>query len=130
MKKLNLMFMSLLMAGMGIAFTACSSDNNDPKPEELVLDADTLQVFDGFDVKFQMLNAQGRPVTKFKEGENITFKLAVTNKQKETFELIADFIGMDAFAFSPPLVMISACHGMQLSQKDFRFTICTSRNRL
>ena len=42
MKKLNLMFMSLLMAGMGIAFTACSSDNNDPKPEELVLDADTL----------------------------------------------------------------------------------------
>ena len=97
MKKLNLMFMSLLLAGMGIAFTACSSDNNDPKPEELVLDADTLQVFDGFDVKFQMLNAQGRPVTKFKEGENITFKLAVTNKQKETFELITNFIGMDAF---------------------------------
>ena len=97
MKKLNLMFMSLLMAGMGIAFTACSSDNNDPKPEELVLDADTLQVFDGFDVKFQMLNAQGRPVTKFKEGENITFKLAVTNKQKETFDLPSTFIGMDAF---------------------------------
>ena len=96
MKKLNLMFMSLLLAGMGMAFTACSSDN-DAKPEEVVLDADTLQVFDGFDVKFQMLDAQGRPVTKFKEGENITFKLAVTNKQKETFELITDFIGMDAF---------------------------------
>ena len=97
MKKLNLMFMSLLMAGMGIAFTACSSDNNDPKPEEVVLDADTLQVFDGFDVKFQMLNAQGRPVTKFKEGENFTFRLAVINKQKETFELSTEFIGMDAF---------------------------------
>lgn len=97
MKKLNLMFMSLLMAGMGMAFTACSSDNNDPKPEEVVLDADTLQVFDGFDVKFQMLDAQGRPVTKFKEGENFTFKLAVINKQKETFELSTEFIGMDAF---------------------------------
>jgi hypothetical protein len=96
MKKLNLMFMSLLLAGMGMAFTACSSDN-DAKPEEVVLDADTLQVFDGFDVKFQMLDAQGRPVTKFKEGENITFKLAVTNKQKETFDLPSTFIGMDAF---------------------------------
>lgn len=50
------MFMSLLQAGMGMAFTACSSDN-DAKPEEVVLDADTLQVFDGFDVKFQMLDA-------------------------------------------------------------------------
>lgn len=96
MKKLNLMFMSLLLAGMGMAFTACSSDN-DAKPEEVVLDADTLQVFDGFDVKFQMLDAQGRPVTKFKEGENITFKLAVTNKQKETFELPSTFIGDDIF---------------------------------
>ena len=97
MKKLNLMFMSLLMAGMGMAFTACSSDNNDPKPEEVVLDADTLQVFDGFDVKFQMLDAQGRPVTKFKEGENFTFKVVVTNKQKETFELPSTFIGDDIF---------------------------------
>ena len=96
MKKLNLMFMSLLLAGMGMAFTACSSDN-DAKPEEVVLDADTLQVFDGFDVKFQMLDAQGRPVTKFKEGENITFKLAVTNKQKETFDLPSNFIGDDIF---------------------------------
>ena len=96
MKKLNLMFMSLLLAGMGMAFTACSSDN-DAKPEEVVLDADTLQVFDGFDVKFQMLDAQGRPVTKFKEGENFTFRLAVINKQKETFELSTEFIGMDAF---------------------------------
>ena len=31
MKKVNLMFMSLLLAGMGMAFTACSSDN-DAKP--------------------------------------------------------------------------------------------------
>lgn len=97
MKKLNLMVMSLLMAGMGMAFTACGDDNNDAKPEAVVLDADTLQVFDGFDVKFQMLDALGRPVTKFKEGENITFKLAVTNKQKETFELPSDFIGDDIF---------------------------------
>ena len=95
---MNLMVMPLLIAGLGMTFTACSDDSNDIQAKEnVILDADTLQVFDGFDVKFQMLNAQGRPVTKFKEGENITFKLAVTNKQKETFELIADFIGMDAF---------------------------------
>ena len=95
MKKLNLMVMSLLMAGM--VFTACSSDDDMQVKENVVLDADTLQVFDGFDVKFQMLDAQGRPVTKFKEGENFTFRLAVINKQKETFELSTDFIGMDAF---------------------------------
>ena len=95
MKKLNLMVMSLLMAGM--AFTACSNDDDMQVKENVVLDADTLQVFDGFDVKFQMLDAQGRPVTKFKEGENFTFRLAVINKQKETFELLTDFIGMDAF---------------------------------
>ena len=95
MKKLNLMVMSLLMAGM--AFTACSNDDDMQVRENVVLDADTVQVFDNFDVKFQMLDAQGRPVTKFKEGEDITFKLAVINKQKETFELSTEFIGMDAF---------------------------------
>ena len=95
MKKISFMVMSLLLAGM--AFTACSSDDDMQVKENVVLDADTLQVFDGFDVKFQMLDAQGRPVTKFKEGENITFKLAVTNKQKETFDLPSTFIGMDAF---------------------------------
>lgn len=95
MKKLNLMVMSLLMAGM--AFTACSNDDDMQVRENVVLDADTVQVFDNFDVKFQMLDAQGRPVTKFKEGENFTFKLAVINKQKETFELSTEFIGMDAF---------------------------------
>jgi hypothetical protein len=95
MKKLNLMVMSLLMAGM--TFTACSNDDDMQVRENVVLDADTVQVFDNFDVKFQMLDAQGRPVTKFKEGENFTFRLAVINKQKETFELLTDFIGMDAF---------------------------------
>ena len=95
MKKISFMVMSLLLAGM--AFTACSSDDDMQVKENVVLDADTLQMFDGFDVKFQMLDAQGRPVTKFKEGENFTFKLAVINKQKETFELSTEFIGMDAF---------------------------------
>ena len=95
MKQLILMVISMLMAGM--AFTACSSDNNDPKPEEMVLDADTLQVFDGFELKFQMLDDKGRPVTKFKEGENFTFKVVVTNKQKDTFGLPSDFLGNDAF---------------------------------
>ena len=97
MRKLNLMFMSMLLAGMGLGFTGCSNDNNDTKPEEMVLDADTLQVFDGFDLKFQMLDDKGRPVTKFKEGENFTFKVVVTNKQKDTFGLPSDFLGNDAF---------------------------------
>jgi hypothetical protein len=95
MKQLILMVISMLMAG--VAFTACSSDNNDTKPEEMVLDADTLQVFDGFDLKFQMLDDKGRPVTKFKEGENFTFKVVVTNKRKEMFQFPTDFLGNDAF---------------------------------
>ena len=111
MKKISFMVMSLLLAGM--AFTACSSDDDMQVKENVVLDADTLQVFDGFDVKFQMLDAQGRPVTKFKEGENFTFKLAVINKQKETL----------------PLVIILACHGTRLSKWEWQYISYTSRNR-
>lgn len=95
MKKQNLMIMSLLLSGM--AFTACSNDDDMQVKENVVLDVDTLQVFDGFDVKFQMLDTKGRPVTTFKEGENVTFKLVVINKQKEPIKLLTDFIGTDAF---------------------------------
>ena len=129
MKKLNLMFMSLLMAGMGIAFTACSSDNNDPKPEEMVLDADTLQVFDGFDVKFQMLDAQGRPVTKFKEGRTSPSDWLSSTSRRRPLNSLRNSLAWMPSAFSPPLVIILACHGTRLSKWEWQYISYTSRNR-
>lgn len=79
--------LSLLLAGMGMACIACSGDDTPvetTKPKETVkLDADTIQVFEGFTIKFQMLNASGLPVTTFKEGEDITFKLVITNSRDD-----------------------------------------------
>lgn len=80
------------MAGAGMFIAACSSEDDDSlKPDtrgeenvvsdadSVVLDADTLKVFDDYSVKFQLLNSNNQPVTTFKEGENFTFQLTFIN---------------------------------------------------
>lgn len=103
-RKLVMLILSLLVAGAGLVFTACSSDNDEPKPDvpqepSVKLDADTIQVFEGLTVKFQMLNADSLPVTTFKEGENITFMLVVTNSREEMVAIpnIIDMLGTNTF---------------------------------
>jgi len=103
-RKLVMMILSLLVAGTGLVFTACSSDNDEPKPDvpqepSVKLDPDTIQVFEGLTVKFQMLNADSLPVTTFKEGENITFMLVVTNSREEMAAIpsIIDMLGTNTF---------------------------------
>lgn len=91
MKKIIIVAQILLVAGMGLMFSGCSENDRSLKrmtpKESAVLDADTVQVFEGLTVTFQMLNADSLPVTTFKEGENITFRLVVTNSRKENVTL-------------------------------------------
>ena len=101
-RKLVMMILSLLVAGTGLVFTACSSDDskqNVPPEPSVKLDPDTIQVFEGLTVKFQMLNADSLPVTTFKEGENITFMLVVTTSREEmvTIPNIIDMLGTNTF---------------------------------
>ena len=72
MKKLNLMFMSLLLAGMGMAFTACSSDN-DALPSsivELIKEKDRNPMPKGsYYTQFELnLNAQGKTPSEGSKG--------------------------------------------------------------
>ena len=91
MKKIVIVAQFLLVIGIGLVFNAC--DENDRPLRQMArgrsveLDADTVQVFEGLTVTFQMLNADSLPVTNFKEGENITFRLVVTNSRKENVTL-------------------------------------------
>lgn len=91
MKKIVIVAQFLLVAGIGLVFNGCS-ENDKPlsqmtRGRSVELDADTIQVFEGLTITFQMLNADSLPVTNFKEGENITFRLVVTNSRKENVTL-------------------------------------------
>lgn len=105
MKKKNdfkLSCLSLLIVGMGMFMTACSGNDDVQEPvkphEDVVLDADTLQVFEDFTVKFQLLNADNQPVTTFKEGENFTFVLSIINTGNDNKEIpLDDFLETDFF---------------------------------
>jgi len=81
---------------------ACSSDEESVKEEEeaiLEIDTDQGQDYDGVIVLLQLLNEDGIAVKTFKEGENIYFRLAITNNKKETinFPDYDKFIGKEAF---------------------------------
>lgn len=112
-RKFDLKFicLSLLMAGVGMFITACSSEDDNPeKPETrgeenvvsdadpVVLDADTLKVFDDYAVKFQLLNSNNQPVTIFKEGENFTFQLSLINLCNELIAFPIDVNDIDYFS--------------------------------
>ena len=92
-----------LMAAIGLVFTACSSDDEKttPVPDEptVELDADTIKVYDNIGVKFQLLNSRNQAVTSFKQGENIIFKLVITNDRKNAvnYPTLMNIIGKDLF---------------------------------
>lgn len=116
-KEWKFICLSLLMAGAGMLVTACSSDDEDPVKKEtreggevsntnivvsdttntVVLDADTLQVFKDYSVKFQLLNSENLPVATFKEGVNFTFALTVINSGNGLLELPIDAQNMEFF---------------------------------
>lgn len=110
--------LSLLMAGTGMIVTACSNEDEDSvkqatrdgseasdagivtDADTVVLDADTLKVFEDYSVKFQLLNSQNLPVTTFKEGENFTFQLTLINSGDDYLSLpisIEDMLYFDIY---------------------------------
>lgn len=104
--ELKFICLSLLMAGTGMLVTACSSEDEDPvkkttrddvvvlDTDSVVLDADTLKVFEDYEAKFQLLNADNLPVTTFKEGENFTFQLTLINPGDDYISLSMSIMDM------------------------------------
>lgn len=117
--------LSLLMAGAGMIVTACSNEDEDSVKQEtrdgseasntgivtdaVVLDADTLKVFEDYEVKFQLLNADNLPVTTFKDGENFTFQLTFINPGDKDVSLPIGI--MDMFFFD-----IYTCDGTYIGR--------------
>lgn len=105
-KEWKFICLSLLMVGAGMLVTACSSDDEDPvkkttrddvvvlDTDSVVLDADTLKVFEDYEAKFQLLNADNLPVRTFKEGENFTFQLTLINPGDDYISLPMSIMDM------------------------------------
>ena len=76
----------LLLIGMGLFVMSCSSDDNEepqPNPEVLGLDTEPAMDYDGLSVQLQLLNSDSVAMKMFKEGEDIIFKLIITNNRTE-----------------------------------------------
>lgn len=100
LKELNLFFLPLLIVGVGMFAISCSSDDNEePKENEVIIDNDPPQIVDGFSVSLQLLNKDSVAVKSFSEGENIIFRLVITNKRDSMVSLryIPEILGDDAF---------------------------------
>lgn len=79
---------------------ACSSDDDKVEDKDVVeIDYDKGQDHEGIHTLLQLLNEDGVAVKTFKEGENIYFKLTITNKREEAiyFPDYEKFIGFKAF---------------------------------
>ena len=95
----------LLLAGICTFALSCSSDNDeissdDEAKEAVAIDMNTRQDYDSIRVDFCLLNTEGQAVTTFKEGEQIIFRLTVTNttdKRLRNCQSPADIVGEDMF---------------------------------
>ena len=106
MKKLNFkqpILLLLLVAVIGLFFTACTSDDDKttsvPEETKVKLDSDTIKVYDNIGVIFQLLNSNNQAVTSFKEGEDITISLKIANYRSEDVFLKhdEDLVGPNVF---------------------------------
>ena len=104
----------LLLAGICTLAFSCSSDDDTNSSDEeaketVATDTNTRQDYDSISVDFSLLNAEGQAVTTFKEGEQIIFRLTVTNttdKRLRNCQSPADIVGEDMFqVFSNGIVI-------------------------
>ena len=82
---INKLLLFLLTAGVCTIVLSCSSD--DAVGETILVDRWTVQDYDSISVDFSLLNAEGQAVRTFKEGEQILFRLTVTNKRNTTLRI-------------------------------------------
>lgn len=76
----------LLIVFVSLCYFECTNDDlADNKQYET--DNDTVQVYDGISINFQLVNDDGIALKTYKEGEQITFKLIVTNSRKEPVKI-------------------------------------------
>ncbi len=119
MKKLLLTTSLLLSFGM---FSACSS--NDDAEDIVEIDLNTVQDCDSISVDFRLVNSEGQAVKTFKEGEQILFRLTVTNKtgKKLNCQSPVNIVGVDMFQVYS--------NGKILGRPwDFTLTYCSPRNQ-
>ena len=74
---------------MVLAIISCSrSDNEDAENvSKIEVDTNTFREYDGIGINFQLLNSDSIPVKSFSLGENVFFKLSITNNRKDIAEL-------------------------------------------
>lgn len=100
MKNLRNLLLFLLIMGTGTTALSCSSnDDDEPKNEEMIVDNDPPQNCEGLSVSLQLLNSDSIAMKTFRQGENIIFRLTITNNRDSTVSLplILDVIDDNAF---------------------------------
>jgi hypothetical protein len=67
--------------------------------DTVVTDLNTVQDYDSIKVDFRLINSEGQAVKTFKEGEQIIFRLTITNTKDKPIKVLfpVDIIGEDLF---------------------------------
>ena len=127
MKKINILYKKFLLCLfiLGICNYVCSCSSDDDAEDTVEIDLNTVQDCDSISVDFRLVNSEGRAVKTFKEGEQILFRLTVTNtteKWLKNCQSPANIVGVDMFQVYSK--------GKSLGRPwDFTLTYCSPRNQ-
>lgn len=96
-RRISTVIMSFLLF-VGTCTVVCSCSNDDVN-DVVVADLNTVQDYDSISVDFRLVNTEGQAVKTFKEGEQIIFRLTVTNQLDKTLKvkLPVNIVGEDLF---------------------------------
>ena len=99
MKKVMIKKFLLCLFIVGICNYVCSCSSDDDVEDTVEIDLNTVQDCDSISVDFRLVNSEGQAVKTFKEGEQILFRLTVTNKtgKKLNCQSPVNIVGVDMF---------------------------------
>ena len=84
MTKKGLFSIFLLLTGILVFTSSCSSDDNEDRQNDaLEFDATPAQDYDGISIDFKLLNSDNIALKSFREGEDILFSLKIENNRDE-----------------------------------------------
>lgn len=82
MTKKGLFSIFLLLTGILVFTSSCSSDDNEDRQNDaLEFDATPAQDYDGISIDFKLLNSDNMALKSFREGEDILFSLKIENNR-------------------------------------------------